>query len=211
MLEEIREKINSYISKVESEKSVEKHIKSMLFSLETEKSELENKIDLAAKAIVVLQKLVKLKEEQTLVRIEELVSTGLQRVFGDTTYKFNIISRVSRNQIGYSFTISNSENEEGYNILDGRGGGVANIVSLLLRVIVYLMIDPKGLRFIILDEAFNNVSPKYHEPLVTLIQELSNTLNFQILLVTHQPIELGDTKYELKRENGVTTIEQVRN
>ena len=95
--------------------------------------------------------------------------------------------------------------------MSSRGGGVANIVSFLLRIIILLLIDPKAERFIGLDEPFNNLSPNYHDNLISTIKEISNKLNFQMLIITQQKSleSLGDIVYEFRQKEGITNAYKV--
>lgn len=166
------------------------------------------------KSVKLLQKLVEDKKQATVTKIEQLVSYGLQSVFEDDSYQFKIIDSIKRNQVDYEFIVTSDSNpsSEGVDIMDSRGGGLVNIISMLLRVIMLILTDRTAERFLVLDEPFNNLSPIYHDNLVKLLKKLVAKLNFQILMVTHQRslLELGDVVYEYKKKNKVTSAYRLK-
>ena len=96
--------------------------------------------------------------------------------------------------------------------MDSRGGGLVNIVSLLLRIIILMLTDRKAERFIALDEPFNNLREKYHENLVEVIKEIALKLNFQMVIVTHQKSmeSFADVVYEFRQVDGVTSAHLIK-
>jgi len=180
-----------------------RHLKDAAKEVRGKVQDLDKKIDCLKRSQVVLQKVISIKKESSILKIEQLVSYGLQTVFSDPSYEFKIEEKVRKNQVSFDFRVfSDSFNsQEGLNIMDSRGGGIVNIVSFLLRVVIYVLLDRKAERFMVFDEPFNNLSEAYHENLVTFLKTLSAKMNFQFVIVTHQrsTIEMADKVYEFKK------------
>lgn len=177
-------------------------------NLEVSLSNANKEVLLLQKVIALAQKISELKKAETTKNIEDIVSFGLQVIFEDPSYKFIIEDTIQRNQVYYSFKVKSDSfrTPEAISIIDSKGGGVVNIVSFLLRLIILCLIDKKGERFIALDEPFTNLSEEYRENLIFAIKEISKKLKVQLLIVSHDKdvVSLADRVYELKRESGET-------
>lgn len=183
-------------------------------SLEKTASDKDKTLLLIDKSLVALQKLTELKKKETTEKIEKIISFGLQTIFEDSSYQFKILDSIKKKQVVYDFRVFSDafKTEYGVSILDSRGGGIVNIVSFLLRVVLLCMVDKSAERFIALDEPFNNLSENFHENLVSAVKQISEKLNVQILIVTHQKSleAFGDKVYELKQVDGVTSAHLIK-
>lgn len=113
--------------------------------------------------------------------IERLVSHGLSSVF-EEPMQFKVTSRLLRGAPSVEFTLISNGVERP--ILGSHGGGVAQVVGFVLRVVV-VMLTP-GLRpVLVLDEPFSQVSVGYRPRLADFIRELVDATPLQLILVTH--------------------------
>lgn len=213
---------NSIKSRLESveqnfliRKAEKKALDTEILSLEKQVSDKDKSLLLLDKSLVALQKLTELKKKETTEKIELIVSFGLQTIFEDSSYQFKIIDSIKKKQVVYDFRVFSDsfQSTHGMSILDSRGGGIVNIVSFLLRIVLLCMVDKTAERFIALDEPFNNLSENFHENLVAAVRQISEKLKVQILIVTHQKSleAFGDVVYELKQVNGVTSAHLIKN
>lgn len=158
-----------------------------------------------------LNTLVNHKKRTTLDKIEALVTHGLQTIFENKDYHFRIEAKHVRKQIAYSFVLSDGQHESG-DLTSTRGGGVVNVVSFLLAVVVQLMLDPTARTFV-LDEKFAHVSARFVPNISELLETLSVRTKIQFLVVSHQSdlVEAADTAYELhKGSDGATKIKRIK-
>lgn len=97
-------------------------------------------------------------------------------------------------------------------IVDARGGGLVNVTSFLLRVLLLLSARPKMSRLLVLDETFSNVSAEYVPTLTALLRRVVDEGGFQILLVTHRPelADVADVAYRFRLVDGETVVELVK-
>lgn len=117
-------------------------------------------------------------------RVESLVDYGVQAVFGPT-YRFKVTSELRGKAIRTEFWLV--ENGLQLPLLDATGGGVGDVVSFLLRVVILCLARPVQRRVLVLDEPFKFVSASHFATLTDLLQELSRSLELQLIMVTHKP------------------------
>jgi len=159
----------------------------------------------------ILSKIAKLKREETTQKIEKIVSHGLQSVLKDPSVQFKIIEHQTEKNINYKFALEG----KGYtseDIRNEKGGGVQNLVSFILTVILSLMLDPNQTRFFVFDEKFAQLSRNYLPAAGSLMRELADRLGCQFLLVSHQT-ELeshADVVYEFtQNSSGITSAVRI--
>jgi DNA repair exonuclease SbcCD ATPase subunit len=86
------------------------------------------------------------------------------------------------------------------------GGGVNDIISLVLKVIfIYLK---NSNRILILDESLKFLSRNYLEQASSFLRDISERMNLQIVLVSHKPeLEVGcDNLITIEKENNRSVI-----
>lgn len=117
---------------------------------------------------------------ESLRAIEQTVTYGLQTVFDDQSLQFKLtVTQVRGGQSVEPVLVHGAVEAP---ILDAFGGGPAQVVAFLLRLIVChrLGLFP----VLLLDESFAMVSIEYVPNLAKLLRELAEKLGFTFLLVT---------------------------
>ncbi len=112
--------------------------------------------------------------------IENMVTNALQAVF-EEDYKFIIEFDIKRNHIE-SKLLFKLRGEE-VDPKDSVGGGVLDVASFALRVVLYSIQNPKSSNVLILDEPFKFLHGKM-ENAIKMMRELSNKLNLQLIIVS---------------------------
>lgn len=150
--------------------------------LEELDSEIVHKNDIAE----VLRKLsVELKSDLKEL-VEGLTTRALQSIWQEKNVEFELKFEEKRNQIETSFQISEGDYVT-ENILQEHGGGVADVVAFMLRIVIHQFYEPELPNVLILDEPFKHVrGDDYLKRLGEFIQEMANELDFQIYITTHQ-------------------------
>jgi hypothetical protein len=161
------------------------------------------------KTKAVLDDLVKSFIGFQLDRIKEYVGFGLKTVIPDQELDFECEITTKMNKPWVEFLTVNSDGISA-NALEGFGGSVAQIESLILRVLAILQL--KLYPLIILDESLNAVSEEYLPNLSYLLKELSKQLGVKILLVTHNKEILHSATriYKASERHGSLHIEEVQ-
>ena len=142
-------------------------------------------------------------QKLTVGAIEQLVTKALQGVFGDG-YSFVIESKMCRNKNEANFWVVIDGHKYS---LDGQlGGGVVDIVSFALRVVVWSIQSPDGARLFILDEPAKFVSKDKLPLFGQFLQELNTLLGIQFIIVTHEQelSSLGTSVVCISKREGVS-------
>lgn len=148
-------------------------------------------------------------EEQVLRKIQDFVSYGLSLVFG-ADYSF--IAELGTEGKDLKVEISIRTGELQSDVTNAKGGGVAEVVSILLQLFFVFVSKGTLSQFIILDASLIHLSEKYWKNMSRLLQEISNKLNLQVVLLAHAGDygEYADVLYEFSQKNGRTQVRRVK-
>lgn len=144
----------------------------------------------------------KLKEQ-----LEQIVSSVLQRVVGEE-YSFKIEFVVKRGVDEAVFTIYDDNAKSNVDILESSGGGLADIVSVIL-LFVFLGIHSTNGGYLILDEAGKFLhGQEFEERFFELVKELTKSYNRQTIYVTaiESLINVADNVIKIEKNNGYTEV-----
>lgn len=200
------EKLNKKINKLSSK----------YYKLLGEKEALESILELDEKKLEVYKKHVKCDEKvlDTLYaiaeirkgdiknKIEKLVTKGIRAVFDREDLEFKLEISISRGDVAVKPVIVCEYNNKTLetDIIEGHGGGLGDVVSFVLRVVVLSLIRPQRARLLVLDEPFKHVSSEYLPAVAELMKELRKITKLQIIMVTHKSelAECADVIYKSK-------------
>jgi hypothetical protein len=162
-----------------------------------------------AKVNVLLTSLGEQAQAQAQEQLEQLVTRGLQVIFG-TELSFHVVQTVKANQAVTDFVIRSTY--EGNVVIDtpvleARGGGMAEVVGFMVRLVV-LLLTPGARLVLFLDESFGFLSKDYEPRLAEFLAEVALRAGVQIFLVTHSDAydDFADVRVRLVpgRDGGVT-------
>jgi DNA repair exonuclease SbcCD ATPase subunit len=145
--------------------------------------QIEEDKTLLLKAVAVIDGAIRVVSANGIGVIESLVTTGLRLVFGDESMAFWIVKR--ENVRGNSYELEGQKGEVRGPIMDTFGGGMANVVAFLLRVILINRFNLA--RCLVVDESFNNVSAEFLPMVSEMLKQLTIARDFTIFAVSHQP------------------------
>jgi DNA repair exonuclease SbcCD ATPase subunit len=191
--------------------------------VQEEIAQLEALGEQCERVIRLLSAIGEARQDEARKTIEELVTRALQVIF-DENLSFHLVPGTRANQATLDFMVRSeyvAGDEAGVHhdapvlvdtpVLEARGGGMAVVVSFVLRMLV-LMLTPGARRVMFLDESFSHVSAEYEPRLAEFLREVCDKGDMQILLVTHSSAysDLADVVYRLKQgPDGVTTAEKL--
>jgi len=171
---------------------------------------LEDESITVSDAIEIVQAATETRRQELRDRVESLVTRGLRAVFEreDYEFAFNVSLKGGRFGVVPVLRSKFGDRDLETGIVDGHGGGVADLVSFLLRVIVLSLARPRVAPLMVLDESFRHVSPEFLRGVGTLLRELNTSAGIQFLLITHKPelLDAADRIYRASLENGATTF-----
>jgi len=144
------------------------------------------------------------------VEVEQLVTQGLRSIFENPSIQFNIDFVTKRNQIEAEFTLSHEKDGKQIqgDILTTYGGGVVDVISFSLRVIIMQLMKIGGP--IILDEPGKMISAQFIGAFGKFLTEVSKTFNRQIIMITHNHklAEFAKNSIEVYQMNNVAHVKQ---
>lgn len=143
-------------------------------------------------------------------QIEEVITEALQSIYG-LDYKIELVYDVKNNRSHLDIKVcKNTEYGEIKRDMDGFGGGVADTISVPLRLLVLLACKQTD-KICLLDECYKHVNPERIELVSQFLSEICNKLGIQIIMDTHHEIfkNNADVVYMIKDDNGKSIIERL--
>jgi uncharacterized protein YajQ (UPF0234 family) len=172
-----------------------------------------NHYKIIERVLDILRTYATLKEQVLRSKIDDVITKGLQLIFGDT-YKSKLEFGISRGQavIRPRIVTMINGNEFEADVAKAHGGGLVNIVSALYQIIVLALIKPKQRQILFLDEMCKNISEEYIEATGEFLKYLNEKLGMQLVIITHkkQLHEIADSLYEFSLEDGVTNVRKLK-
>lgn len=182
-----------------------------LLSSEAEKiseriEQLEHHVDLLTKARFVLAEVTRLTQAQLKGYIESLVTLAIQSVY-DEDLRFVVEFDYKRNKAEVSFWVKEGEDGEMFIPKDEMGGGLVDVISFALRVVLWSLQRPESRPVLILDEPFPAAGVLTNR-CGEMVKEISDKLELQIVLVTHNPdlIEIADRVWRVEKVDGKSLV-----
>lgn len=158
---------------------------------------------------ILLQLTSEYARQQAKQRIEEIVTSALTVVFGkDYEFRIEITTRANQPVADYyleSEGIVTQLKPPDYD----RGGGVADVVSLALKLAVAELSGVNGT--LMLDEVGKHVSQEYAPNVAYFLKQYSEQFNRQIVLITHNAAlaEVADHSLGVTQSNGRSKVEVI--
>lgn len=170
---------------------------------------IEDDTQLLDHVVVLLHTMIDGEITDGVKAIEALQSEGVRAVFNDQDLQVRADVEVLRGKVSVSL-VTTQRKENGDLIegiaLDGFGGAVSTVQSILLRLAILFR---RGLRPVLfLDETLPAFDDKYVYNMAAFLKTLCRRMGVDILLVTHNPalVDAGDRAYRIRRDKGFCTF-----
>jgi hypothetical protein len=150
-------------------------------------------------------------------RIEETVNAALIQIFEPRNMRLKVEFDTKASRVNANLYMTNGEELE--DIMDGRGGGVRDIVSVLLRIMFKKMTHPPIEGPLMLDEALKQLNSvdkdnNYVLRAYRFIQEISRRFEDQVIIVTNadqvahhgEALEHIDRMFRVKLVDGASKV-----
>lgn len=199
-LQSIRQK---YEQKVGRRDQIAADLKSTIAAREA----AEGEIAISEKAQAIIISVAQATQNELEYRICEPVSLALAAVYEDNPYKMSAKFEIT----GRGTTECRLNFERNDNLikpLEASGGGPVDVASFALRVGSWSLAQPRSRSVLILDEPFKWISRDKMPLAGQMLQEISNQLGLQIIMISHIPelIEAGDKIIHVTIKNGTSAI-----
>lgn len=147
-------------------------------------------------------------------RMEGLVTLAIRSVFDKRNYEFELIFEEKRNQMEVKPIICEWVDGVKYSydsLEDDFGGGMVDIVSIAMRVVLWSMEMPKSRNIIILDEPGKNLGVMV-SLFGKMLREISHKLGFQLIIITHDEeiLDNGDRAYLVVHDKKMSHVELLK-
>ena len=157
------------------------HSVTHLAQLLVEKEEAIAKQTDIKKALIVIQEVATNTQTQLKNKIVSLVNMALRAVFeAPPVFAMELVSKRNRTECELSL----QEGKYSSSPEEAAGGGVLDVVSFALRVVMWTFTSSENT--LILDEPFKYLSADRAEKASAMLAEISRRLNLQIIMVSHQ-------------------------
>lgn len=208
-LSNIRQKLTVFRDQLIKERTRQEEAHKQLNALVAECSTLKAQQSIVQAALDLLEQSNIVSRDYMKTEIEKLVTQGLRIIFGDSYIEFNINFITKRNQTEAEFIISRGENKENRitgDILSTYGGGLVDVISISLRIIIMQLMKVQGP--MLLDEPGKNISAQYIGNFGKFLTQISKTFNRQIIMITHNGrlTAFADKTFEVDQINEISKV-----
>jgi hypothetical protein len=204
------ERVKSLLEYVRKEQTKRELKESQITTLQLTVEDKKKSSEILLKVLDLFKKLGGENEEDLLRKIERFVSFGLGRIFG-AGVSFVIQMETQGKDLRVDFLVKQKEREA--DVINACGGGVAEVVGILLQLFFVVMKGKGKDQLFLLDTSLVHLaSDVYVKRMSQLLKEISGQLNVQTVLLTHTNLygDLADVCYKFSQEDGKTQVEVVK-
>ena len=177
---------------------------------QTELVQVKEDIETWQQVQLLLSKVSEFSREQLKLRIEETVTAALQAIFCEDQIRFQVDIRNINGKPAAEWSVISSYGDlpVAANPEDGRGGGIADVVSLALRLALLELARPKPQGPVVLDEPGKMISKEYLSNVAEFLKKYLEQTGRQGILVTHHEAlaEVANVSYRVSQTNGVSEV-----
>lgn len=170
--------------------------------------ETQNNLSIWLQIQILFSKVSEYAREQIKQRIEETVTSALQAIIDDENMYFCVVmgERGSVPTAEWEVVSMYGQTEVSNSPEDSRGGGIVDIVSLALRLVLLELSDTKGP--LILDEPGKMISARYIEGVAYWLKQYAQKTGRQIIMITHNQAlaNVADKSYGVVKKDGKSEV-----
>lgn len=199
-----REIIDNYQDWAKGREAQRDFLVRQVVELKEKMGELRKFVEVCTKARWVLSEVTRLTQEKVKGYIENLTTMAIQAVF-DREYRFVADFKIARNKSECYFSVKEGVNE--YVPKEEQGGGIIDVISFALRVVLWSLEKPRSRNVLILDEPFRFLG-KLQEKAGQMVKEVAEKLGIQIIMITHdfELSEIADKSFFVEQKNGISKV-----
>mgnify|MGYP001129620016 CR=1 FL=1 len=201
-MDSIRKKIDELLAE---KRVAERNITSLTSKL----GQLENQHKELIQAQTLFQSATKIMYQNLSSKLGDIVTEGLSIIFPESNYTFIIEFVERRGTIEADLYL---EDEKGNRLdpLSSTGGGVVDIISMLLRC-TYIILS-KYDNVLIADEPMRFVDRDRIPESAAFLRKICDDFGLQAIVVTHIPeiTEQSESVFYVKKENGISRVKQIK-
>lgn len=169
---------------------------------------LVESLNIAEEGLAFLEDLANSRRGAMKGKIEAVVSEALQMIYGPS-YRAELSYSVKNNRSHMVVEmVRKTKAGDVRRDIDGFGGGVADTISVPLRLMV-LMGSKQTDKVCILDECWKHVDPERVEVVGQFLRLLADKLKIQVVLCSHHDMlrKFADRTYEVSESVGISKVD----
>jgi len=197
--------IKQHKAQINALKGRREQIKDDLELCKEKKEEAREESILLEKSQTIFQLVSQKTLDNLKYHISELGSLALSDIFDDPyKLKLNFVQKRNKNECEILF----EKNGEVFDPLKSSGGGAIDVASFALRISLWAISNPKKRNVIILDEPLKFLSKDLQHKAGSMIQKISEKLDIQIIMVTHEfdLISKEDKIFRIEQINSISKV-----
>jgi len=184
IIAQLEENNTNLLSKLNSLKGQSNLLNSQISTSKNKLEQLSHKKLVYSKSVELLSFLSEITKQQTKEGFNSLITYALRYVFGEP-YKFSLEFGRRGNYEEVDFKILAPNREEANDPINSEGGGLLDLISLALRIVLLELSRPKNNSFLILDEPCKHLSLQYRPKIGKFFEYISQKTNRQLIIITH--------------------------
>lgn len=183
-----------------------------LEALGDEKSELISSLDNFVASIEFVEGVAESERSSVKERVESLITSCLRSVYDDSyRLEFKYGTKASRSSVEILVTKECSDGLIVTRDIDGIGGGVADSISVPLKLIV-LLNDENFSKVLICDEQGKHLDSYRIESFGEFLREISSSLGVQIIMCTHHEAlkDYADSVHSVMINDSSSSVSKIK-
>jgi DNA repair exonuclease SbcCD ATPase subunit len=205
---QLQSQINDLRADVSSRELSNSKINNQITAIDSQIGSANHEIDLAVKAIETLDRIASVNRQAIKTQFVDAINSALKVVFGDQlTIDMEWTIKRSRPNLTFYLVTPNARREitpTG----SGMGGGVMDLIALVLRI-MFQVVRPQGLRRIsFLDEPLRMLDRESQTKAAQFLSSICEQLDWTMVLVSHSEeiISEADRCYKVEYQNGKSVV-----
>lgn len=193
------QQIQAFVQERKLQKQV---LQKQLDNQSSNKQALQSRYDDLVEARRIISEAARSTQLQFQGFVESLVTMAIQTVFPEQQYRFVMEFDLKANRSEINLLVQQGEKEP-YRPEDEQGGGLLDVLSFALRVVMWSLEKPRSRPVFVMDEPFRYCG-KLTSLAGNMTKEISQKLGIQIIMVTHEDSlsEIADKSWLVRREKG---------
>lgn len=201
--------IRTRLERVKGERDI---LQRQLISVKKDQEYESKELEFIAEAQQILQQTATQTQNRLSFHISEFITSALQSIWGENAYKYELRFVEKRNRTEVEMVLKTQDGEVSLDNLNNirSGGGVLDIVALALRIALWSL-QPNKQSMMILDQPLSNLDMNHLPKAGQLIDELSNKLGMQFVMINHNPAlaDIADKTFYVEKNYNKSTVKEL--
>ena len=186
--------------------------KEQLEKIQKQKQQVINNISLRIETIDFIQKIALQQRQQVKQKVQKLITSCLQQVYDDSySVQFNYGIKGSKTSVDIVLVRKCKDGLVVRRGIQGIGGGVADSISLPLKLIV-LLNDKEYEKILITDEPGKHLDLQRVPKFANFVKRISEQLGVQIIMSSHHEVmdSFADTVNLVTIEGSLSSVQKIK-